>query len=115
MNDSTNTQIPMSSDPKVIDNWENDLIDKIMPKIISRLEVILPDYICDQVLKHINYPMDFVQAAQVLCMKEDTLRKWDKRGLVSFVKKDGRYLITLRELCKQIGHSVVLQKIRNQH
>lgn len=91
------------------------IVDEIMPEVMKRLEQILPVYICEQVLKHIDYPMGYRQAANILDMKEDTLRKWHKRGLITFARKEGRYVTTLQELCKQIGHSVVLQRILSHH
>lgn len=115
MNNQPFPQMPMSSDPEVIKNWSDDLVNYLMPKILLRLEAILPDYLAEQVLRHIDYPMDFYQAAYVLNVKEDTLRKWNNRGIVSFTKKGGRYFITLKQLCKQIGHSEVLQRIRDHH
>lgn len=101
--------------PEKPNGSSESIVDEIMPEVMKRLEQILPVYICEQVLKHIDYPMGYRQAANLLDMKEDTLRKWNKRGIITFARKEGRYVTTLQELCKQIGHSVVLQRILSHH
>lgn len=112
---NVNFMLPMTSDPKVIEEWAEDMANLIMPSLLRRLDAILPDYICEQVLKHINYPMDFHQAAFLLNMNVETLRKKELRGHITFSKKNGRKMITLQDLCKQLGNSVILQQIKNKH
>lgn len=107
--------IPYSSDPKDVEEWAEEVANLIMPHLLRRLDSILPGYICEQVLKHINYPMDFEQAASLLNMNIETLRKKEQRGFVTFTKKGKRKMITLQDLCKQIGPSVIMQHIKNRH
>lgn len=103
-------------DAQAIDKCSDDIVNLLMPKILRRLDAVLPGYICEQVLKHIDYPMDIKQAAYLLEMSEGALRKWEMRGGVTFTKTPkGRKMITLQSLCKQVGNSVVLQHIKNRH
>lgn len=115
-NRNNKDNLPLPGDPAILEKWAEDVVNLIMPIVLRRLDAILPEYICEQVLKHINYPMDFKQVAFLLNTTEDNVRKWDCRGAVCFSKVKGRKkMITLQDLCKQIGTSAILQHIRNKH
>lgn len=113
--DTENTSIPIQPDTSDAEQWVEEMVNLLMPKILRRLDAILPEYICEEVLKHIDYPMDFKQAACLLNISEGALRKCEMRGGITFTKiPRGRKVITLQQLCKQIGKGKVLRHIKNK-
>lgn len=106
------TSLPLPGDPDVYKDWSEEVIEVLMPYLLRRLEPILSDHIGEIVLHFMNIPLNVPQAAKLLGLSVDALRKQEQRGYIKFIKKGARKMITLKSLCNQIGYSVILQQIK---
>lgn len=86
--------------------------DKLHSDILAEVDALIRKQIEFANIHDLDLPLTINLVADILHVKVQTVYKWKERKMLTFIKKNGRYFITRRELYIQLSGSRTAKKLK---